>query len=63
MTELEKYIKSKSPLIGVDKVRYEMEKKAKAVADRFEPDDPERNQLGTNFYLLCMYDLIELIYN
>ena len=63
MTELEKYIATKKPIKSSELVRYEMEAKAKATADRFEPDDPKRNELGANFYLLAMYEMLELIYN
>ena len=40
-----------------------MFKKAKEIADKFYPDDPEKNEVCLNSYLLGMYDTIELIYN
>ncbi|KKP52076.1 MAG: hypothetical protein UR43_C0015G0012 [candidate division TM6 bacterium GW2011_GWF2_33_332] len=63
MTEFENYIKNRSPLRSVDKVRYEMGIKAQQVADRFFPDDPEKNKVCADAYLLAMYDMVELIYN
>lgn len=63
MTELEKYMKNRSPLRSIDRVRYEMSLRAKEVADKFYPDDTEKNKICADSYLLAMYEMVDLIYN
>ena len=62
MTELEKYISTKKPIKSSERVRWEMETKAKAMADRFFPIDVDKTKYE-QMYLLGMYEAIELIYN
>ena len=62
MTELEKYIKAKKPVVSDIKARVELEKKARATADKFFPNDEEKNKLCADAYELGMFDTLELIY-
>lgn len=64
MTALEKYVKERIPLKGHDRVRYEMHIKAKEMVERFHPNESqESKERYESYYLLGMWDAIEIVYS